>query len=119
MSFKSQIYLTAAQVRERQARNRRAGLMRNGVAQPVGTRPHLAPEGESVFRPVPVEGATRGSAVGQVLICKLCNGAVTASAARSHIHHCWKVELQPDEPIPMLPTRGALLLWIAGRNRGV
>ncbi len=118
MSFSSRHTITRAQQAGRLARRARGQRRLVGLSQATGTKPRPAPTGEPVLRPVPVEGLEPGqvSPRGQMLICRLCNGAVMAPAARAHIARCWKVSLAPDEPIPMLPTRAAVLRWIEVRR---
>jgi hypothetical protein len=56
--------------------------------------------------------AKKPALTGKVLFCRLCGQGVLEGYAREHIRSCWKVELRPDEPLPMIETKEGVIRWI-------
>jgi hypothetical protein len=43
--------------------------------------------------------------------CLLCGRPVQVVDCRQHIHDCWGIDLKPDEPIPWVPPKEAIIKY--------
>jgi hypothetical protein len=49
---------------------------------------------------------------GKPRFCLLCHKQVKVLDCRQHIHDCWGIELGPDDPIPPVPPREAVINYL-------
>jgi hypothetical protein len=45
-------------------------------------------------------------------ICLLCYKPVPNTECRQHIRDCWGIELGPDDPIPLVPPKEAVINYV-------
>ena len=49
---------------------------------------------------------------GKPRICLLCRKPVLNTECRQHIRDCWGIELGPDDPIPPVPPKEAIVNYV-------